>query len=101
LLKIIIWGTKWKGIIDKTVEWATWQWANAKINKESFCIMRQSVNIYKDDMEDYNLAMFTHVMDFFKERVNLKKLIPKHSFTSLLNDLSIEDLLTLENLLST
>ncbi len=29
--------------------------------------MRQSVNIFKDDMEDYNLAMFTHAMDFFKE----------------------------------
>jgi len=63
--------------------------------------MKQSVNIFKDDMEDDNLAMFTHVMDFFKERVNLKKPIPKHSFTSLLNYLSIEDLLTFENLLST
>jgi len=83
------------------VEWATWQWANVKIDKESLCIMKQSVNIFKDDMEDDNLAMFTHVMDFFKERVNLKKPIPKHSFTSLLNYLSIEDLLTFENLLST
>jgi hypothetical protein len=52
-------------------------------------------------MEDYNLAMFTHAMDFFKEHTNLKKLIPKHFFTNLLNNLSIEDLVTLGNLLST
>jgi hypothetical protein len=26
-------------------------------------------------MEDYNLAMFTHAMDFFKECANLKKSI--------------------------
>jgi hypothetical protein len=55
--------------------------------------MRQSVNISKDDMEDYNLAMFTHVMDLFKERASLKKLILEHFFISLLNNLSIEDLL--------
>jgi hypothetical protein len=83
------------------VEWAAWQWANVKIDKESLCIMKQSVKLSKNDMEDYNLTMFTHVMDFFKECANLKKPIPKHSFISLLNDLSIEDLLTLENLLST
>jgi hypothetical protein len=29
--------------------------------------MRESVNISKDDLEDYNLAMFTHAMDFFKD----------------------------------
>jgi hypothetical protein len=52
------------------VEWAAWQWANVKIDKESFFIIKQSVNISKDDMEDYNLAMFTHAMDFFKECVN-------------------------------
>ncbi len=34
------------------------------------------MNISKDDMEDYNFAMFTHVMDFFKEHANLKKSIP-------------------------
>ncbi len=55
---------------------------------------------FKDDMEDYNLAMFTPTMDFCKKRVSLKKLIPKHFFTSLLNDLSTKDLLTLGNLLS-
>ncbi len=59
------------------------------------------MNISKDDMEDYNLTIFTHVMDFFKEHASLKKLIPKHFSTSLLNNLSIKDLLRLGNLLST
>jgi hypothetical protein len=71
------------------------------MDKESLFIMRQSVNIFKDDMEDNNLAMLTHAMDFFKECLSLKKPILKHFFTNLLNDLSIEDLLTLGNLLST
>ncbi len=101
LLKIKTWRTKWKRIIDKTLEWASWQWANVKMDKESFSIMRQSVNISKDDMEDYNLAMFTHAMNFFKERANLKVSILKHFFTSLLNDLSIEDLLIVGNFYST
>jgi hypothetical protein len=35
LLKIRTWGTKWKKVIDKIDEWASWQWANAKIDKES------------------------------------------------------------------
>ncbi len=83
------------------MEWVAWRWANVKIDKYNLSIMRQSVNISKDDMEDYNLEMFTHVMDFFKECVSFKKPIPKHFFTSLLNDLSKKDLLTLENLLST
>jgi hypothetical protein len=63
--------------------------------------MRQNVNISKDDMEDYNLVMFTHAMDFFKECASLKKSILEHFFTSLLNNFSTEDLLTLGNLLST
>jgi hypothetical protein len=33
--------------------------ANAKINKEKFSILKQTVNISKEDMEDYNLIMFT------------------------------------------
>ncbi len=70
------------------------------MDKENLFIMRQSVNISKDDMEDYNLAMFTHVMDFFKECGSLKKLILEHFFTSLLNNLSTKDLLTFGNLLS-
>jgi len=38
---------------------------------------------------------------FFRERASLKKLIPKHFFTSLFNNLSTKDLVTLKNLLST
>jgi hypothetical protein len=39
-------------------------------------------------------------MDFFKECMNLKKPVLKFSFTSLLSDFLIEDLVTLGNLLS-
>jgi hypothetical protein len=63
--------------------------------------MKQTMNISKNDMEDYNLAMFTHAMDFFKGYASLKKPIVEHFFTSLLNNLSIKDLLTFGNLLST
>ncbi len=68
--------------------------------RESF-YNETNLNISKNDMEAYNFALFTHSMDFFKERVSLKKLIPKHFFTSLLNNLSTKDLVTLGNLLST
>jgi len=78
-----------------------WRWANAKTDKESLTLLKQIVNITKEDMEDYHWAMFTHAMDFFQERASLKKLIPKRFFTSLLKDLSTKDLVTLGNLLST
>jgi hypothetical protein len=52
-------------------------------------------------MENYNWPMFTHAMNFFKERISLKKLIPKHFFISLLNNLLTKDLVTLDNLIST
>jgi hypothetical protein len=101
LLEIRTWGTKWKGIIDKTNEWATWWWANAKIDKESIELFKQIIHIFKEDMEDNNLVMFTHAMDFFKERVSLKNQVLEHFLTSLLNDLSIKDLVRFGNLFST
>jgi hypothetical protein len=52
-------------------------------------------------MEDYNWAMFTHALDFFKENMSLKKPILEHFFPSLLNDLLTKDLVMLSNLLST
>jgi len=45
--------------------------------------------------------MFTHAMDLFQEWASLKKPIPEQFFTSLLKDLSIKDLVTLGDLLST
>jgi hypothetical protein len=51
-------------------------------------------------MENHHWAMFTHAMGFFFKRASLKKPILEHFFTSVLNDLSIEDLVTLGNLLS-
>jgi hypothetical protein len=70
LLQIRTWGTKWKMQIDKTIEWAGWRWANAKINKESLALLKENVNIPKEDMEDYHWVMFTHAMKFFQERAN-------------------------------
>jgi hypothetical protein len=55
------------------------RWANAKIDKESFAIFKQIINISKEDMEDYHWV-FTHAMYFFKERVSLKKTDSKTFF---------------------
>ncbi len=76
------------------------QWANAKIYEENIALLKQ-IKISKEDMENCNWVMFTHVMDLFKEHMSLKKPIPKQIFTSLLNNLLTEDLVTLGNLLST
>jgi hypothetical protein len=70
-----------------------------KINKESLTLLKQTINITKEDMEDYHLVMFTHAMNFFQEQA-FEKSIPKHFFTSLLKDLSTEDSITLGNLFS-
>jgi hypothetical protein len=40
--------------IDKTDEWAMWQWANAKIDKKNLALLKQTINISKEDVEDYN-----------------------------------------------
>ncbi len=40
--------------MEKTNEWVTWHWVNAKINKESFALFKQIVNIPKENMEDYH-----------------------------------------------
>jgi hypothetical protein len=44
--------------------------------KKNLALLKQNVNISKEDMEDYNWAMFTHTMDFLKQWVSLKKSIP-------------------------
>ncbi len=46
--------------------------------------MRQNVNISKDDMEDYSLAMFTHAMDFSKEKCEFYKVDPNAFFHKLI-----------------
>jgi len=40
--------------IDKTNEWVAWWRVNAKIDKESFATLKQTINILKEDMEDYH-----------------------------------------------
>ncbi len=54
LLEIKTWGTKLKRQFDKTIKWAAWRWANAKIDKKSFALFKEIVNILKEDMEDYH-----------------------------------------------
>jgi hypothetical protein len=71
------------------------------MNNESLAILKQIVNIPKEDMEDYHWVMFTHAMDFFYKCASLKRPILEHFFTSLLSNFSIKDLITLGNLLST
>ncbi len=88
-------------VINKTIEWLTWRWANTKIDKEIISLMKQTTHISKEDMKDFNLVMFRHAMDFFKKHASLKKLIPTHFFTSLLSNLLTKDLVTLGNLFST
>ncbi len=73
---------------------------NAKTNKQSIALLKQTINILKEDMENHQ-AMFTYAMDFFQQHTSLKKPVPKHFFPSLLNFLSTHDLVTLGNLLST
>jgi hypothetical protein len=63
---------EWKKVIDKIDEWAAWQGANAKIDKISLSILKKFINISKEDMEDYNLDMFTHVMESSKDVQVLK-----------------------------
>jgi hypothetical protein len=31
-----------------------WRWANVKIDKKNLAILKQTVNIPKEDMEDYH-----------------------------------------------
>jgi hypothetical protein len=46
--------------------------------KKSLALLNQTINIPKEDMEDYHWAMFTHAMDCFQEHASLKKQILKH-----------------------
>jgi len=100
LLEIKTWEAKWKRQINKTTKWVAWRWVNVKIDKESLTFLKEIVNILKEDMEDYHWVMFTHAMDFFPEHASLKKPILEHFFTSLLQELSMENLVSLGNLLS-
>jgi hypothetical protein len=45
--------------------------------QKNLALLKQTINISKEDMEGYNWTMFTHSMDFFKEPMSLKKLIPE------------------------
>jgi len=40
--------------MKKTNEWVALQWVNAKIDKESLILLKQTINILKENMEDYH-----------------------------------------------
>jgi hypothetical protein len=63
-------------------------------------LFKETINISKEDVEDYHCAVFTHAIKFFQECTSLKKPIVEHFFISLLHDLSMEDFVSLGNLLS-
>jgi len=44
-----------------------------RLTKITFTLLKQTLKITKEDMEDYHWAMFTHAMDFFQEWASLKK----------------------------
>jgi hypothetical protein len=61
------------------------------------CIIQTNSKHSKGGYGNYHWAMFTHAMNFFKECVILKKMIPKRFFISLFIDLLTEDLITFCN----
>jgi hypothetical protein len=54
LLEIKTWWTEWKSTIDKIDEWVAWRGVNVKVNKESFALLKPTINISKEDLDDYN-----------------------------------------------
>jgi hypothetical protein len=52
--------------------------------QRSFALLKEIINILKEDMEDYHWVMFTHAMEFFQERTSFKKPILEHLFINLL-----------------
>ncbi len=81
LLKIRTWGRKWKRVINKIVEWATWWWANLKMDKESLFIMKQSVNISKDNITKRKTP-FSIVIYIWKHHFQLQFLFCNSKMTS-------------------
>jgi hypothetical protein len=75
LLKIKTWGTKWKKSINKTNEWATWRWANAKIDKKKFCNTLKNCKHSKGGYGKLPLGNVSLAIHFFKECTTLKKSI--------------------------
>jgi hypothetical protein len=65
-----------------------------------FCISQTNYKHYEGGYGKLSLGNVYTWHDFFQECANLKKLIPKHFFTSLMKDLLMEVLVTLSNLLS-
>jgi hypothetical protein len=90
--------------MDNTYEWVVWQWANAKMKKQSPYITkkrsRPNSQPIKQDIKNYHWVMFKHIMEFLNQRASLKKSLPKYYFTSILKELSTKNLITFCELLA-
>ncbi len=57
-----------------------WMGEYKDIQKNNLTLLKQNINILKEDMEECHWAMFTHAMDFFKEHTSMKNTNSKTSF---------------------
>jgi hypothetical protein len=101
LLKIKTCGSKWKKQIDKTNDWAAWQWVNPKIDKKKSYIAQTNCKHFQGGYGRLPSNDVDTCHGFLPRIASLKQWIPKQFFTSLLKDLLTEDLVTFRNLLST
>ncbi len=83
MLESITWKTKWKRVIKKSNEWATWRWANVKIDKKKSCIIQINYKHFQGRYEGLQLGNVSTCNDIFKEHEKLKKLISKTFFHKL------------------
>jgi hypothetical protein len=67
-----------------------------KNRERNFCITQTNYKHYEGGYGRLPLGNVYkwNAMDFLQEGASLKKLVPKHFFTNLLKDLSIEDSIT-------
>jgi hypothetical protein len=72
-----------------------------KIKQRKSCITKTNYKHFEGGYGRLPLGNVYTWHGFFFKHTSLKKPISKHFFTSLLNNLSIEDLITLGNLTST
>ncbi len=89
--------------MDNTNEWVTWGWANANMKQQNPYIAkrRPDPKYIKHDIKDYHQKMFKRIMKYLKQHESLKKPFLEHYFINFLKHLSIEDLVTLCELLTT
>ncbi len=66
LLEIRTWETKWKKDNYQNRWMGGMVMGKCEDKQKNLTLLKQIVNIPKEDMEYYNWSTFTHAMDFFK-----------------------------------